>query len=182
MKSTKIKIENHWFQKIEIGRFWNRPSSTADNGYLEIIELLANHKADLDEIGRDVMTPLENAAMEGRHIVVRKLLECGAKVNNSNLYENEETTLHFACENGHLESVKELLKFGAKTDFPSEEIPSPIYKATENGHLEIVKELLKHGAKVDAFDFSTYQGLTPLHLAAEYGNVGIGERVIEIWS
>ena len=153
--------------------------AAADNGYLEIIELLANQKADLNEVGRDVMTPLENAAIEGRHNVVRKLLECGARVNHSILYENEETALHFACENGHLESVKELLKFGAKTDFPSEEIPSPIYKATENGHLEIVKELLKHGAKVDAFDFSTYQCATPLHLAAEYGNVGIVKELLK---
>ena len=147
----------------------------AEFGSVEIIEALANHNIDVNGTGSIPITPLELAAMEGQYAAVRKLLECGADVNFTG-YTDNVSALHVACEKGNLKIVKELLRFGAKTDFPESETSSPILKATIYEHLKIVKELLKHGADVDVIN---EEGVTALHTAAAHANVAIVKELLK---
>ena len=71
----------------------------------------------------------------------------------------DQTPLSFACENGHLEVVKFLVKHNA--DIESKDIlgRTPLSYACSLGNLEVVKFLVEHSADVDSKDKN---GKTPL--------------------
>ena len=114
------------------------------------------------------------AVEKGQFASVRKLLEYGADVNTS-FAQSDLHPLLLACKMGHLEIVKELLRFGAKTEF-SDQKWSPIHHAVKIGHLDIVKELLEHGAKVNVI---TKKGVTALHIAATFHKVAIVKELLK---
>jgi ankyrin repeat protein len=78
------------------------------------------------------------------------------------------SALHYACETGNLEVVKDLIAKGANVNLPTIHVDSttPIYLAAQHGHLEIVKELCDHGATVN---IHTMDGKTVLRAALNMG-------------
>lgn len=79
------------------------------------------------------------------------------------------TSLHIASNNGHKETVIQLLQAGANPNIirPLEQT-SPLFMASQHGYTDIIQILLQHKAQVDApFE----NGITPLIVAAQNGHL-----------
>ena len=97
-----------------------------------------------------------------------------AEINNPNEYQ--ETPLYRACQNGHLEDVKLLLKNVKNINNADKYQRTPLYVACENGHLEVVKLLIKNGADINKAD--AYQQ-TPLYIASFKGHLEVVEFLLK---
>ena len=89
----------------------------------------------------------------------QSLLKSGVDPNTD--CENNMTALHYAK---NVESVKLLVKYGAKVSATNKNMLSPLYTASIWGRLSVVKSLLENGADVDG---SKWEEKTPLLGAAE---------------
>lgn len=133
----------------------------AQSGHLEIVQLLLERGAKIDEgaagaakeisvetdVGKkfsgDVLarTALQWAAKMGYLNVIDFLIEQGADVNAVNF--SHETALGLAALMGHFEICSRLLEKGAR-------VTSELAQAVGLGHKDIVVLLLDHGACVDS--------------------------------
>ena len=94
------------------------------------------------------------------------------------------TPLIIAAHNGHLNSVKILLGYGADIEDRgtlkiSDEVVegcTPLWGAAVAGHLDIVKLLIERNADVDA---RTSRGSTPLRAAAHEGHLDVVRCLVE---
>jgi hypothetical protein len=76
--------------------------------------------------------------------------------------EYGRTALHFAAENGRLETFKILLKFGASIDSQDGYGRTALHIACKAGHEQIVEALLEHGSDINIM---TKNNETPLDFA-----------------
>ena len=94
------------------------------------------------------------------------------------------TPLIIAAQNGHLNSVKILLRYGAdieargtlKIENNVIEGCTPLCAAAVTGHLNVVKLLIEHNADVDG---RTSTGSTPLRVAAHDGHLDVVRCLVE---
>ena len=94
------------------------------------------------------------------------------------------TPLIIAAHNGHLNSVKILLGYGADIEDRGtlkiyDEVVegcTPLWGAAVTGHLDIVKLLIERNADVDA---RTSRGSTPLRVAAHEGHLDVVRCLVE---
>jgi len=100
---------------------------TARNGYLEVMEMLAAHGADLEVPGFGGLRALHHATNHSRLPVVARLLELGASVDAKDDAGN--TPLHFAASRGILNPMLLLLNAGAKSDALTAQEVTPLMKA-----------------------------------------------------
>jgi ankyrin repeat protein len=109
-----------------------------------------------------------DVAMNGDVAGVRQALRDGADVN---LPQGDGmTALHWAAENGDLETLQMLIIAGANLEAVTRIGDyTPLHVATEAGHGKVVHALLEAGANVEAR--RAFAGTTPLHLAAAAGSV-----------
>ena len=63
-------------------------------------------------------------------------------LETANVYDN--SPMHTAAEEGHLESVKLLIQAGCKIDRKNEDEQTPLHLATINGRLDIGKVFNKY--------------------------------------
>lgn len=85
---------------------------------------------------------------------------------------DEWTALHFACNEGHLNLVRLLIKKGAQLESETSMKRRPIHLASLRGNHEIVKVLIENKVDVNSQDSDFY---TALHYACE---IGLKEIVI----
>ncbi len=80
--------------------------------------------------------------------------------------------LHFASKHGNVTSLQQLLEAnkGQMEAATSEDGRTSLHFAVKYNHLECAQILVKSGAHINARDFL---GNTPLHLAAQEGNLGM---------
>ena len=161
--------------------------SAAWYGDLEMVQVLFNLEADVNDRGLNNWTPIYNASHGPRpgilHTsyinpqllpdVARLLLERGADVNarieRGSDYDPEgNTPLHTAADNGRVEVAHVLLECGANVGAEDNKGRTPLHVAAKHREVETVRLLLEHGANVRAED---NEGTSPLHKATEYGNV-----------
>ncbi|KAL8721991.1 MAG: hypothetical protein Q9225_001426 [Loekoesia sp. 1 TL-2023] len=138
--------------------------TASEQGHLDIVRLLLDHSAvaapDASVIERSayLSDSLLGTAKTGHAAIARLLLERGANSTASDDYK--DTPLHVAAANNHIEVVKLLLE---QEPF-SDAFRSPNNSAALQSDREAVNELIeKRGL----------YGTTPLHRAAEYGNIEI---------
>ncbi|KAH0533900.1 hypothetical protein FGG08_007482, partial [Glutinoglossum americanum] len=129
------------------------------------VQLLLEHKADVDVKTEDGWTALHSAADNGHSAVVQLLLEHKADVDVKT--KSGWTALHSAARCGHSAVVQLLLEHKADVDMKTEGGWTALHWAAGNGHSAVVQLLLEHKADIDV---ETWYGWTALHWAAENGH------------
>jgi len=114
---------------------------------------------------------LRDACEAGDLDKAKGLIKSGLDINETDEYGF--TALHMACDNGHLEVVKEILAAGAKLDpLVFDSYMMPLHFAVSKNHTAIAKLLIEKGAKMDE---NTYSGACcgPIHYAIIKENMEI---------
>jgi len=119
----------------------------ADDGYLDVAELLFQHGGKLDMISACILGKLHKVAA---------FLAADPTLINRDSPRWGRKYIRYAVENGQVKMVEFLISKGAAVE------PSLLYEAAAKGHRDMVAVLLSKGLSVNA---RTY-GSTPLHEAA----------------
>ena len=161
------------------------------NGQPEIVKELLDHGASIDlHLGNkpekcNGLNCVTSCVREGNalHLAIKSgnvetvqlLLNGGAKLNNT----CSSNDFLKACQLGHLEVVKELIRRGANIHEQIEcnQKTSPLHVAISYGKIEVVKELLRLGVDFNLED--EYYG-TPLNVAAVDGYLEIVKLLLEL--
>ncbi len=115
----------------------------AQEGYTDLIELLARFGAAVDATRGSDMTALFSAAGAGDLAVVKTLIGCGAEVNRTGM----GTALHNAAAYGNADIVDFLVSSGANVNAVDDEGVTPLLYAVSNGHREVADLLVAQGAQ-----------------------------------
>ena len=168
------------------------------SGHSSMVRMLLELKADAAQSASDGRTPLLLAAPQGQAEVVRLLL--AASSNRAKMADHSSetgvTALHKAAFMGHDETVRHLLKAGARVNLADAEGATPLLLACRNGHGSTARLLLKaqtasstegvatgDGKPVACVaeavgQRTTKGGATPLHFAAKLGSTECCQMLI----
>lgn len=147
--------------------------------------LLKERNIDINVQDSNGDTPLHEACVHGKDEIVELLLKfeptkgTGDKVK-LRLVKNHSghTPFHLACRKGHKVIAEKLLEF---VEEPSRKLlvkeedkegATALHVACQKNQHEIVEFLLKKGADISA---RKNDGMTPVHVAAEYGCLEVME-------
>jgi hypothetical protein len=145
----------------------------ASAGHTDILSLLIEHGADLNDRGIVGRTPLHSASLNARLEAGTFLLNRGADINVQEDYNN--TALPYTAARGHAELAQMLLERGAVIDARGERGWTPLHWAAQNGHTEVVRLLLERGADAHVRD---EDGNTPSELRSQNGH----DEIVELLS
>lgn len=137
----------------------------AQEGLLEIAQLLVNAGADLNERGFRGHTPLRIAARNGRTELVRYFVTKGSDINSQG--DDGATPLEHAASKGHIEIVKLLVESGANINLQDKEGDSALGEAARGGFIEVVTYLLAKGADVSLKNAQGYSAEVLAKLAGQ---------------
>lgn len=141
----------------------------------EILALLIEHGANIEQKGPDGKTPLMTAFEKGNREAIKVLAEKGANVNAKGQFEN--TPLIIATQKKDQEMVEFLLENRADPNSEGAFFKTALDFAVKNGDLEIAETLLAKGANINRRARS--DGKTPLMMAAESGNKEMVELLLK---
>ncbi|XP_035682104.1 poly [ADP-ribose] polymerase tankyrase-2-like isoform X2 [Branchiostoma floridae] len=129
-----------------------------------------------EHANKDLLYATENGSLEG----VKAALEAGADIDYEEPASHATligTALFIACDLGHVDIVRLLLRKGASLVKRTFSAFTPLHGAAYEGRTEIVDLLVQHGATVDVLDW--YQN-TPLMTACVNNHVDTVRRLIEL--
>ncbi|KAI1460351.1 hypothetical protein F4805DRAFT_454775 [Annulohypoxylon moriforme] len=149
----------------------------------DIIKLLIEHKADINEPARFGIryTPLQKAAEVNDLEIVRLLLDHGAEVNAAPARFDGATALQFAAIHGNIEMAIMLLKEGAKLDIPPPQGYRgrwPLEGAAEHGRLDMIQLLWNAIPDNSGFDHELCRNA--MRLAERNGHIGCRDLIKEL--
>lgn len=154
---------------------FNALYSAADKGRTELVELLIEHGASVNEKTQEGWTALAAAAQFGFSSIVDALLKAGADVNA--VSNCGWSSLMLASQNGHLSIVERLIEHGAGINIRSNTSKfTALFSAIKNGHYSICELLLEKGASISKLPKETF---FPLYIAAESGRAEIAELLLK---
>ena len=176
----------------------------AKNGSAEAVSFLVSNGASLDYTTPwDGCTALHLAAERGYTSIVACLVEHGADfINNATqsrlaAFFPGYTALHIAVAKNHFDTVKLLIEKNAELNARTMRGNTPLHVAAKNDNAKIVEYLIEYGVDINAkvieqlvggrllyyrvrIPFSkSYDGYTPLHLAAFCGHTKIAAYLLE---
>lgn len=147
------------------------------------LELLISRSISLEEPESDGNTALQVAALVGRahnvDLILRHLIasehskketaitvslqdkQCVNAIDKGN--KKSYTALHIACQEGHTDVVRVLIRHKANVDKMTNaqhDKLTPLMFASQKGHLEVVKLLIDHNAQVEMKDKKQRTALT----------------------
>lgn len=176
---TKRYLEEHpEFAKEKdangVGPLW----TPAKRGNLEIVKLLVERGADVNDRNKSGWTPLMLAASEGHEPVVSYLLSKGA--DPKAVDQKGTSALTIAALHGHAAVVGVLLKAGAPADDRSGRAMPPLLAAITSGNLDPVKLIVESGADIRSETPNAKGGkfMAPLALARKKGHKPIEEYLV----
>ena len=119
--------------------------------------------------GQSDLSALAAACADGKVDFAVCLLEAAA-ATTPNPLESEGGPLYFACLNGHVDIVRQLMAYGANVN-QSVDFGTPLIAAASRGHADIVRLLLDNGADPN----HQYQGSRAKRSSSEPSPVGISQ-------
>ncbi len=141
----------------------------------EIMALLLTAKADTGIGNPDGDTPLHFAARSGDTGSMKLLLSRGAKPGSRDRFGY--TPLHAAARSGCLDCARLLLAKGrAVVNLHPKGGYTALYYAVSRKHTDVARLLLADGADAN---IPGPHGVTPLHLAANYGDMDMVRLLVE---
>jgi hypothetical protein len=126
------------------------------------------------KLGRWGRTQLHHCAKNGLTTSVKRLLS----IRNINVNVKDdwnETPLHWAAYNGHVEIARLLLQNGADVNARCNNGWTPLLSAASHGHIDILHLLVENGADLEA---QSNDGGRALHCAADYGHLPFIQELI----
>ena len=129
------------------------------NNDLEMIDLLLDHKVDINAPKDDGMTPLLVAACGARSSTIDHLFQCEADPNLA-CEKDGITPFIFAAENEDVPTMDLFLQHGAHIDARDHEGRTALIHAAAIGALAQVQELVARKADVNAVDNNGETALT----------------------
>ncbi len=127
----------------------------------DIVEFLITRGADVNTISTRGNTPLIGASHSSPEITRLLLAARGTEMIN-HAGSDRMTALHFAAENGAIETIELLLQHGADINARDQQGRTPLALAILQGREDIVAFLIKKGADVNTINV---RGSTPLMLS-----------------
>jgi ankyrin repeat protein/L-ascorbate metabolism protein UlaG (beta-lactamase superfamily) len=118
---------------------------------------------------------IHNAAAQGDLARVRAIL-AEAPDAGQEKDERNDTPLHLAAVNGHVEVVRLLLDSGVPVWIGDNEESSALDVASSRGHTDVVELLIARGANVRRHDLN---GMTALHFAAYNGQAEVARILLD---
>ncbi|KAK1167828.1 ankyrin repeat and SOCS box protein 9-like [Acipenser oxyrinchus oxyrinchus] len=117
-------------------------------------------------------SPVHDAALHGRLLALKTLIDQGSSVNLLTL--DKVSPLHEACVGGNAACAKLLIEKGAKVNSATVDWNTPLFNACVSGNVACVNLLLQHGAKPQA----EYHLSSPIHEAASRGHTECLEALL----
>ncbi|KAG7492480.1 hypothetical protein MATL_G00015070 [Megalops atlanticus] len=182
----------------------------AKQGHRRIVRALLNASADVNRVTDDEASPLFAAVDGGHTEVVKLLVSSGSEVNRSHSASGwsclhqaafkghveivqflvgvadlnstddfEITPLFVAAQYGQRRCLEILADAGAAVNCQSHDLATPLLIASQEGHLGCVEALLERGADPNLYCNEDKWQL-PVHAAAEFGHIGILERLLSV--
>ena len=143
-------------------------------GTRKVVQLLLEHRADVNDRGPDPNGPLQAAAEFADPSIIKLLLDYGANINAEN--ERGLTALWISARFGRLKAVKLLIGYGAEIDSLNGAESNALHIAARFGHLRIIKLLLERGADVHAQGSNTG---TALYEAVEREHLDVAKVLLQ---
>lgn len=113
-------------------------------GAYDVVELLLDKRARIEENTFTGMRPIHWAAGKGHKDVVDLLLDRRASVHATS--SSTQEPLHHAAAAGHADVVRLLCRRGSKVNAETTSFHRPIHLACANGHLKAAAVLMDFGA------------------------------------
>ncbi|XP_076812155.1 uncharacterized protein LOC143459076 isoform X2 [Clavelina lepadiformis] len=146
------------------------------HGHFEIVKILLEKGAKLNCRDEGLQTPLMVASQFNHHNVVKFLIECGANIE---LHDADNfTALLLAASYGHAETISVLLENRANIMAVDKNDKSVIFQCAEDDRVDALQELLKHKKVKNLLDVPDRHDNTPLHAAADSGNITIVKMLL----
>jgi len=160
------------------------PIHTASQGKKEIVELLLQHKCDVNVKDIRGNLPLHHAAMKGHADIVEMLLDAGSEIDVQE--KNGWTALHNAAYWCHPEVVKLLIKRGCNVHLQNKDERTALHECSRSQSkddkmlAEIARMLIKAGSDFNAksSDFGEAD-LTGLMFAAFHNHPEVAAVLID---
>lgn len=129
----------------------NMVLTAAEAGHTEILRMLIDRKAGIDNADAMGMTPLMHACRRGQNGTTRLLLGAGAEANTADSYGR--TPLMYAALNGHADTAARLLAAGANFHAKDKKGDTALILAARySGDAGIARLLKSKGADISARD------------------------------
>ena len=135
------------------------------------VESVLSHGVRVNIRGTDRfhgVTPLMFASRIGAEVIVKLLVEKGARLNDTDSLGN--TALIEATKMGYLDIVRFLLQQGANPNAETNDTWTALMFASHEGHVEVLEALLKYGAN---YDSQNKFGMSPVMYASQNGHLAV---------
>jgi ankyrin repeat protein len=172
----------------------------ARENHVEALQLLLNHKADINKGNTINTNALIGACIGAQKDALKLLLKKGANINHTDIYGR--TAVHHICQNAkqwggaiitetingvtkelknprfkqHTEMLKLLLKNSAEVNLESNEGFTPLHYCADTNAHSFIPLLIKAGANVNA---QNGKGYSPLHAASDKGHLESCKELIK---
>lgn len=137
-------------------------------GNEDVVRLLLQYGATVNEHDASSFTPLHLASLRGHINVVEMLLQEHAETDAKG--PNDQTPLRIATEKGQIEVAEALLRKKAKVNPRDKTQMTPLHISAKHGDEAMTDLLLSNGAHVEAKDGNF---MDPIHYACEGGHTAV---------
>jgi len=118
------------------------------NGHVDVVELLIESSANMEEKTQDQWTPLHVTSENAHMKIVEMLISKGADIEAKTKYL--WTPLHVSCQNGCVNVAELLISKGADIEAKTNNKRTPLYVATIYGEVDVVELLLSKNVDIEA--------------------------------
>ena len=146
----------------------------SEEGHIAVVRSLIRAGADVNQAMTDEKygnSPLTISCFRNRPLVANALLQAGARVGY--VRKDGFTALLMACQEGHIECVRVLIRAGADVNQAATDKHgnSPLFQASQNGHVHVVDALIAAGCQLNYA--RPCDGCTALIIASQFGFIDV---------